>query len=85
MNNRKLYNFCKPGKYERKDCVPMHKTRPSPRHVMHFTTITLLLPVLIGPVRLLLPESLEGSSHLFSPRRKTRGDLENSDAPSSVF
>lgn len=42
--------------------VPVHIRRPSPRQVRHFVVASF---VLIFP-------SLEGSSHRFSPRRKTR-------------
>ena len=55
---------------ERQNNVPMHNKRPSPRQEGHFVMV-LPLPILVSGC-LFLPASLEGSSHRFSPRRKTR-------------
>lgn len=49
--------------------IPMHSRRPSPLHTMHFGAESWALPPLPN---LSFPFiSLEGSSHLFSPRRNT--------------
>lgn len=60
--------------------VPRHIRRPSPRQVRHWVVAFLaLLPASWLP----LPASLEGSSHRFSPSRKTRlSDKSTSVAPS---
>lgn len=47
--------------------IPVHIKRPSPRHWRHFVVISLFL-LLSTPS---LATSLDGSSHRFSPRRKT--------------
>lgn len=46
--------------------VPMHIKRPSPRHERH------LVPLLLITCLMLFCTNLEGSSHRFSPSRKTR-------------
>lgn len=59
--------------------IPVHNKRPSPRHWRHFVVAFLFL--LLSTRSLAI--SLDGSSHRFSPRRKTRRS--ETSVPISLF